>query len=249
MNCQNARHLLEYARPQGFDLDAADQAALEQHLATCPECDSLLRATRQFDEQLGKAIRAVPEPKGLAERLRGRLRQERDEWLRQWMGRATRYTAAAAAVLLLLFGGFNLWSTHKPKPSAEDAITVVEALGVNPPQESDARQFFQKKGEPILMPPGFMPVFLRSYNLTQLEGKPVPHLHYVRAEKRDDGLSIPRAEAEVYILSRQQFDLKDVPLGETERSGDLVRVRVERPPGDFVYVIRYTGSLNDLRQP
>src|SRR5207248_1436745 len=102
MDCKTARYLLNFNRATGHDLDAADKAALDAHLAECPECDCAARGERQFDEHLGRAIRDVPVPHGLKERLLTRLRRQRDEWWVEGVKRVARYVAIAAALLLLV---------------------------------------------------------------------------------------------------------------------------------------------------
>src|SRR5438132_4534344 len=96
MNCKPARYLLEFPRAQGCDLDAADQAALDAHLATCGDCDCASRAEKQFDEHVGRAVRDVPVPPGLKDRLLSRLRRERDQRWIEGVKRVARYAAVAA---------------------------------------------------------------------------------------------------------------------------------------------------------
>jgi len=243
MNCQGARQLLEFARPRGFDLDSDDRAALEAHLEHCPECDALLRGRREFDDKLGTAVRDVPAPKGLAERIKARLRQERDDYWRQWLGRVTRYTAAAAAVLLLGFFGFNFWREHRPRAPGDDAVKEVERFIFSPRDRDAVRSYLASRGEKGLLLPDFNYTFLRSVGVTELADKRVPCLLFVRPASAESAA----ATAEVYLLRSDRFNLSD--LAEGEGSGDRYKVRVELPRKDCAYVIVYTGNLNDLRAP
>src|SRR5204863_3538530 len=98
MDCRTARHLLEFSRPRASELEEQDQDALNGHLAVCPDCDAMARAEREADQHLGQAIRDVPVPHGLRERLMRRLREEREAWLRRWVARGLRVVAAVAAL-------------------------------------------------------------------------------------------------------------------------------------------------------
>src|SRR5262245_32133614 len=107
MDCSTARLLLEIERPRLAELDSAEAAALERHLAECPECSRIARAARVTRERFGVAMRAVPVPAGLRERVLARLDTEarnrgRKSWLR------SRWSAVAAAVLFVVALGF-LW--------------------------------------------------------------------------------------------------------------------------------------------
>src|SRR5438094_788506 len=97
MDCRTARLLLDFARPIPAELEADASRDLEHHLAGCADCDSLARAERRLDEPLGRAMRAVPLPLGLRDRLLARLDAERGAWQRRWMFRSL---AAAAALAL-----------------------------------------------------------------------------------------------------------------------------------------------------
>src|SRR5436305_2225163 len=106
MDCRTTRHLLEFARPRASELDDLDQDALNGHLAVCPDCDTMARAEREADQHLGQAIREVPIPQGLRERLMRRLRDERKAWYRRWLARGLLAGFAAAVVLVAGFGLF-----------------------------------------------------------------------------------------------------------------------------------------------
>jgi hypothetical protein len=100
--------------------------------------------------------------------------------------------------------------------------------------------------KPAQPPPGFNYLYLRTYTLTELNGNRVPYLLFVRPASQGGASAV----AEVYILSRKDFSIHD--LNEGERSGDLFKVRVERPADsrdDYVYVIVSTGNLDELRSP
>src|SRR5262245_45048913 len=185
MDCKTARTLLDFARPRGHDLDAADRAALDEHLAGCTECDGLARAERHFDDHLGRAVRDVPVPHGFKERLLGKLRQQRDDWWKRVLNRGMRYTAAAAAILLIVWGVF-LWKARQlPKPESESLAKAVLAPYVwAPPTPEEAAKFFHSKDHPVVLPPEYDYRYLSAFGMAHLDGlngREVPYLRFVRS--------------------------------------------------------------------
>src|SRR6516164_810648 len=98
MDCNHARLLLTFSHDQ-VKLDARDAQGLQTHLGQCRECDTLFAAERQFDQVVGQAMRAVPVPPSLKERLLAKLTPPRQPWSVQRL-----IPAAAAACLLVVLG-------------------------------------------------------------------------------------------------------------------------------------------------
>src|SRR5947209_6413570 len=123
MDCRTARLLLDFARPLSTELEASEAEALHCHLADCSQCGALAQVERQADERLGQAVRDVPVPDGLRQRLLSRLAIERDAWYRRWLMRAT---GIAAAITLAVWLG---WSLRGPRPAEVDLEKVyTEAI-------------------------------------------------------------------------------------------------------------------------
>src|SRR4051812_31223343 len=99
MNCDMARQMLVFARPGISELDAADIASLEQHLADCAECMACNRAERAWDDRMSLVMRSVVAPSDVQNQLMGRLNRER--WLNR--GRWGVMLAAACGV------GAGIW--------------------------------------------------------------------------------------------------------------------------------------------
>jgi hypothetical protein len=241
MDCKTARNLLDFARPQGHDLDAADQGALRQHLDVCTECDSFARAQHHLDNQLSRAIQDVPVPIALKDRLLKKLHQQRDDWWKQLTGRVARYAAVAAALLLITFGWFYWKSKQLLSPSTEELITTVQApyaWSRRTPEE--ASDYFANKGQPVTLPP-FNYDYLIDYGIKRLKDSNVPYLRFLRSSPQSTVVQY----AEVFILTSKAFNLDEVEPGR-DQGGYRVKVEVQKPAKDHAYVIVYTGELNDL---
>jgi hypothetical protein len=247
MDCRTARHLLDFSRPHVAELAREDQDLLDRHLAVCPDCDTQARSERQIDEHLSRAVRNVPVPQGLRERLLQRLAEERDAWYRRWLARVLRVTAAAAAVLLIAWFGFLGWRQHHlpPLPSAStlahDTVTLTGRLD----QNGVEAWFKEALGARVVAPADFDYQNLLAPSLEEFRGEKVPALTFVRVESRDRSAQI----AHVFILSDRQFDLGAVETLREPYEGDKFRAQVWRPTPGYVYSIIYTGNLDDMLVP
>src|SRR5262245_45626609 len=169
MDCKTARTLMEFARPTAPDLDDADRKALAAHLAVCSDCDALTRAERQADEHLGQAVRDVPVPQGLRERLLERLNDERDAWFRKVLARGARWLAAAAAVALVVYGGILWMAAQKPRPEAEDLANIALRQVISPADRPGVEEWFGERGLKVVAPDDFDYAYLTSYNLAEFD--------------------------------------------------------------------------------
>lgn len=244
MDCKSARTLLDFAQPRGFDLATEERAALEAHLAECSECDCLARAERLFDAHVGKAIRGVPVPVGLKERLLTKLRRERDDWWKQWANRGLRYSLAAAAIFLVTWGVF-LWNASQLDPVTDGELEqeVLTAYEYSPPSPEEVEKWFEKKGKKVKVPREYNYRFLTCYNLTEFKGREVPHLLFVRSYPN----SAEVQTVQVYILSDRQFNLSELTGESHPPAGYRVQVKIE-PRASEAYVIAFTGNLDKLKQ-
>jgi hypothetical protein len=242
MDCKSARLLLDFHRPRAGDLAPDEAAELEGHLATCAECDAAARAQRGLDEHLGRAVRDVPLPAKLRERLLAGVRERhRAATLRKlaWAARG----AAVAATLLLAVALW--WHFVGSRPSRLDVGAVVEAdfAKYNALTPQAVEVWFQERHRiAMVAPKQFDYGYLAEYELATLQGKPVPKLVFQRAE--DNGIT----RARVFVLKRDEFDLEALPRDppEVESLGRRLTIWDPEAP-DTAYLIIYEGeSLNPL---
>src|SRR5690349_10025566 len=112
MECRDAQFYLRLRHHAADELGPDVDAALEGHLTTCPACAAEARAAASFDRALASAMRAVPVPAGLHERLLTRAASKQGEILR---GRLYRTGALVAAALVLVALGISIFSAARPK--------------------------------------------------------------------------------------------------------------------------------------
>ena len=88
--------------------------------------------------------------------------------------------------------------------------------------------------------------FLTFHGMGQLQKRQVPCLIFIR----DDNDANIHANAIVYVVSDQEFNLSKLPDNFQSEPGYKYKVELERQPGSrSVYVVVYTGeNLDWLRQ-
>lgn len=231
MDCKTARLLLEFGRPVAPELDESELDALHAHLADCPECGPTAQVERRADAVIGRAVRAVPLPEGLRDRLREQLRNGRRSALRRrWAWRTTAAGAVAATLLVAVWLGHRGTQPTPLNPEQVGADWFARNLNPSP---AGVEHWFRGKGTETVAPPGFDYAKLRYYDLTDLQGRQVPFLLFASGEQ----------EAGIYVLSDRQFDLAQAaaspPVG-----GSGYTAIIRRHPADahVAYLIVYTGS-------
>jgi hypothetical protein len=245
MDCKTARLLLDFARPGCAELDPTEAGDLERHLAGCPECEALFRSERQLDQHLGRAMRQVEVPERLRGQILARLDVERSDRLRRRYGHAIRALAAAAVLLVGVWGWLYWRAGQLPVVDVEQ---VVQAASVAPPGHAVVNRFLKSLGLEANAPDPQKVnyAFLINYSLSELpgyEGKQVPELVFMRLN------SGRPAVARVFIVSSKQFNLQELLGGVQAPVGYTYKLEVVPDEGKrFAYLILYTGdNLNWLK--
>jgi hypothetical protein len=232
MDCSTARLFLTLSRSKAPELEAYVGEALDQHLAECSACDAFARSESQIEHHLSQAMRDVPVPGDLSQRLHLRLRLERRSWYKGLPRRHPRVAAAVAAVLLLGIA-LAVYAAVRPPRALNLADLAEKWNGQVPASPEEVQRAFEELGFKTIVPTGFNYQYLDSYDLQRLAGSWVPCLYFVRGANH----------ASVYILSGRRFDIRAAALQPREGSG---RFTVELRPGpansNVAYLIKYTGG-------
>jgi hypothetical protein len=233
MDCKAARLLFEFLRPSSDELDASEADALHHHLRDCPECAAAARIERQADERLAAAMRNVPVPDGLHDRLLAELGRERRSWYRRWPLRQPGLAAAAALLLAALVGLVVYW-TNRPRPAIDVEGVLDQALAQRSASpEMIERWFRERYGVQTVAPPQFNYAFLDSFDLN---GERLPQLLFLRGGYR----------ASIRILPASRFDLT-ASLLQSRAGGEGYTVELLPHPTDpnIAYLVQYTGGSLD----
>lgn len=120
------------------ELDEPRRAALEAHLANCPEDAQRVAGYRRGDELLRTAFDELYRGQPLPERIQGRLRQRRNR-------RLLRLSGLAASVTLVAAMAFGAWWLHGSHVSDQDvelahtASTAYRLYAVGPAARTSAQ--------------------------------------------------------------------------------------------------------------
>ncbi len=234
MDCDLARRLLPFARPGGADLDPADRAALDRHLASCPGCAAAGAADRAFDAGLARAMRAIPVPAGLGLRLHARLAAARMAFYR-------RLVAYVLIAICALIAGCFAWAVcSRPVLDPSQLAQQTYELSGQSRADADARQAatdWLRQADARLRAPDEFNYGLLSYaTLSDLRGLAgVPTLVFARGG----------ATLRVYAVREHAFkDLGGFREG-VEVGGCTVEARrYEAMPG-WVFVVVTSGAPPD----
>ena len=238
MDCNHARLLLIFLR-NSADLDVTEAEALAGHLKQCPDCDGWARQERRLDEALGKAMRAVPVPAGLQDRLLGRLEQDRS--VRRL--RHIRIALATAASLVLAVGlGWYFWiGARLPVTLAAVDSEIGEKIAVNRENTPEKVEgWFRDQGLSMEVPVSLDFSLLFSYDTAHFMNRRVAKLLYVSRGERDQAGSV----AEVYVFPDSQFDVSKLEkeLPSPGSNHNLLSLRPENSRY-FYLVVSTSASL------
>jgi hypothetical protein len=199
MNCDQARLLLPFARAQANELDAADQDALNIHLSACGSCGPYARGQHALDARLAQAMKAVPVPVGLRERLLTRLGNERGAYYRTWLLRGV---AAAAAVVLV----FAAIAYFRPSPPASLLDPRELAGRIDSPRSFDPGSVNEwmsnyKVQMPAELRDGWDFQYVTAAYVTRYGGRDVPTLEFRKGDTFAVVLVVRRRDCEPHGLS------------------------------------------------
>jgi hypothetical protein len=234
MDCRTAHLLLDFHRPP-TELEAGEAEALENHLIDCTACARLARDERRLDEHLGRAMRDVALPEGLRDRLVARLNTPQTLPLPpRRFGRGAWSFTAAAAILLLAFGGALLAS----RPRSVDVSQLRHDTWTQfNPDRTQVDDWLQAGRYRVPAPDMFEYNLLTHYHLANLQGQRVPMLLFTSPNHRHV------YQARVYLLDAKQFDLDALREAPPSQDSGCAVVFVPHPTDPrFAYLVVHNAE-------
>ncbi|MBY0459745.1 MAG: hypothetical protein K2V38_20695, partial [Gemmataceae bacterium] len=107
MDCRDAQFYLRLRRHATDELGADVTGPLNSHLAECAGCAGAARALESFDRAVSAAMKDVPVPPRLRERLVAHLSEQRGAQMRRKAYRGLAALAASVLVVCLALGAFD----------------------------------------------------------------------------------------------------------------------------------------------
>ena len=230
MDCDHARLWLAFARPA--EMDAAERAMLDAHLATCPDCGAIAGAERGTDDAFARAMQDVRVPDGLGNKLAARLAAARASW---WRHAALR--AAAACVAGLLAVSLTYAVTRPRLDLTAEAEKETWGPGFWKPNErafEDANESLRALGAPAAAPGDF------NYQLLSSVGRATNH-----GVDSAPTLTFTAKQAYAKVVLVRDTQIKNLPqlvdqVGEA--SGCWVTVRPVPGVSGWYYIITTYGQ-------
>jgi anti-sigma factor RsiW len=225
MDCRSAHFYLRLRRHTRDELGPEPSAALDAHLAACPECAAAARSLAADDAAMARAMADVPVPAGLRQRLTARLTATRQ---RAAYRRRTLRLVGAAAVLVAFGIGSGLSYWFRPTLSLDAVVNAADLDAVNP--YDTTRDWLAAQRLPEQLPEPFDLGLLVARGTGRIQGQDVPVL--VFRPRHGPGF------ARVYFVRDWQFNTSGLPYGADSSNA---RVQVRRAGGGLVYLIVHTG--------
>jgi hypothetical protein len=236
MDCNVARQLLEFARPGAAELDADDAAALERHLAACPECGPPARSERAFHAALARAMHGVAPPDGARLRLHTRLLAARMAWWRRTLLGAL--TAAVALLLAVSAGVYWGRPTLDPYAVIQKVYEQTGLWRTNDEAREVVTSWLRQLDERLQAPEDLNYKLLISLERSDFQGlRSVPTMVFVRGGD---------ATMRVYVVRAHAFkNLRAFAEQPVEDGGCTVAVRRYPELRDWVFVVVTAGAPFD----
>ena len=230
MECRDAQFYLRLRRHAADELGHDLTGALEGHLAVCKACAADARAAASFDRAVASAMKAVPVPTGLREKLFTQAAAKQGAVLRR---KLIRVAGVCAATLLLCGIALGVFSNNRPKPSADDYAQRAEQQATG--AQEAVGQFLKDQKLPDRLPRPFDYRLLVHYATEEIKGRKVAVFVFKSPFPEDNGF------AKVYVFPTDGgFDLS----GLQDVQGSNVRVLREDGKDQFrgaTYLFVHTG--------
>ena len=157
------------------------------------------------------------------------MQDERRGQFRRKLAWAARGLAVATAASLI--ATVVLWQVYlKPATVNLEALDRAEEQKYGAPSAEAVQHWFQEQRHvEMVAPKQFEYAYLAEYDLTMLQGKPVPKLVFQHVD--NNGIT----RARVFVLKPEQFDLQQLP-DEVQGYSERIDILKESPQTAFVIV-------------
>jgi hypothetical protein len=234
MQCRDAQFYLRLRRYAGDELGPDTAADLDAHLAGCAACALEARQAESFDRAVALAMRDVPVPAGLRDKLFTQVAAHRGGVIRRKVYRAA---ALAASVFLAAGLAFGVFSAARPRVDTAAMAHAADEAFQNP--DEALRGWLAAQKFPPALPLPFRTDLLLSLGKEKVAGADVPVVVFRHPGAVDDP-HLTRGFAKVYLFRTDgSFDLADL----RDAHASNTRVTVIDDPRHFrgvKYVIVHT---------
>ncbi|MCI0699554.1 MAG: hypothetical protein L0241_00515 [Planctomycetia bacterium] len=225
MECRDAQFYLRLRKQTGDELGPDVTAALEGHLAGCSACALDSQRAMAFDRALGSAMKAVPVPPGLRERLISHVSGKQGTIRRR---QAYRFGGALVAALLLVGIGLGWFSNTRPKVDGNEIVADLHDQWGFPQKSTEEWLAAQKLPNTLPLPFDYTLFVNKGFEDLKGKGRYVPVVVFRSREGEIAKVYIFRADG--------PFDLKTLQAWEFSNA----RSEIHQHHG-FTYVVAYTG--------
>jgi hypothetical protein len=229
MQCRDAQFYLRLRRQAGDELGAEVTADLDRHLAGCPACAADAGRAAAFDRAVANALRSVPVPAGLRDKLLAQSSTHHGAVIRR---KVYRVAALAASLFFGVGLAFGVFSASRPKiDPTELVIRHDEQM-----QDREGRllsQWLTAQKFPDRLPEAFDPSLIISMGTEKVQGTEVPVVTFAHPTER--------GFAKVYIFrTNGSYNTELLRDAQASHTAAIV-IEDQRQFRGVKYVILHTG--------
>ena len=189
MQCRDAQFYLRLRRQAGDELGTDVTADLDRHLAGCPACAADAGRAAGFDRAVASALRAVPVPAGLRDKLLAQASTQHGGVIRR---KVYRVAALAASLFVGVGLAFGVFSASRPKIDT----TALVMLTDEQIEDRDGRilgKWLADQKFPTELPLPFDPTLVIGMGTEQVQGQDVPVVTFAHPKERGFAFSLFQA--------------------------------------------------------
>lgn len=241
MNCSEVERLL-HAYVDG-EFEAPEQARVEGHLASCPDCSGKVTFERRFRADVKRKVMEAGAPAPL--HLRLKLQQGLRAESRRRRVQVSVRVAMAAGVLVVVGTATTALLPRKLDGYVSDAAqrhARVLPHEIQAPAHEDVEAWFQGKLDHRVRVPRFHNAAISGARLSNVQDRPAAYIRY----EKEDGQGTPRSLG-LFVFGDEHNELGARPLPAAAVENRLgYNVAVWRD-GEIVYELVSDLDENDIR--